>query len=192
MAYLDTQSLNEDLKTVAHNAIGSMLGGNSTLNSKHGQLFNVRDKIDKAYFSHHWQIPEDMKKKIAGWCKSAGGTLFEDNEKVNFSNVKGIFNKMKKKFLYTSNTITKQRDRIGSMNTRLANRSIGKGAMTTNTIHMPIYPNGDGGLRYYVYFTYDASDIYDLKVLIRKDDGADFEVKELEQWKSIDHEQFKK
>jgi len=193
MAYL---SFNEDLKTVAHNILSNQFG-NHAKNIKGAYALGVgilqlnpfvigssllggKDWIDNKYFNAHWTMTDKLKATISSWCKKAGATPFK-KKKIDIS------------LGFSGHTTNLRQDghELGNIHTRLATRSIGKGMLTTSTTCIPI-PAGNG-LFYYVYPTFDASDIYDLKALKQTGTGRnDYKVVELIQWKSIDHNQYKK
>ncbi len=193
MAYLTfDNNLNEDLKTVAHNLITRTFTDPHALNMKNipinphpfqifTKLVGATDMIDKSYFNAHWELTKDIKSKIASWCKQAGGYLADTLAKQNKHTGP----------MSLSVNVANRQHTAGYTNTRLATSSFGQGVLTKSTTCLPI---NTGKGYYYVYPTFDSTDIYDLKVLCNTeaDGSGKFSVKKLTQWNSIDHEQFKK
>jgi hypothetical protein len=192
MSYLDTKTLNEDLKTVVHNVWTRTVGMDPhALNLKSVPLphpvnilhtiLGTTDMIDKKYFNSHWELDKSIKSKIAQWCKQAGGYFADTSAKQNRCN--GL--------MTLSTNLMNRRHTAGYTNTRLATSSLGHGILSKSTTCIPI---NTGNGYYYVYPTFDSTDIYDLKVLCNteEDGSGDFSVKKLNQWNSIDHEQFRK
>ena len=191
MAYLDTQNLNEDFKTAVHNWITGGIGGYHAKNIKNGinlglgilyasplsigsSLLGGKDWIDQKYFNHHWHLPDSIKSEIAKWCKAAGATPFKKKEL---------------KFGLNSTNLRQDGHELGKQKTNLATRGFGKGALTTATTCIPIAAGNN--MYYYVYPTFDASKIFDMKALKQTGTGKDdYKVVELTQWKKIDQEKY--
>ena len=137
-------------------------------------LIGGKDMIDRKYFTSHFELPNSLKQQIAGWCKKAGATAFK-KQNVGIG-------------LKTLN-LRQDGHELGNIHTRLATRTLGNGALTTSTTCIPI-PAGKE-LFYYVYPTFDSSEIFDMKALKRKGE-KDFEVVKLNQWKKEDSSKYRK
>ena len=214
MSYL---VITEDFKTTIHNALSGYIGGYHFLDTKDmpmlgllralfkaangtvptkfllnlgSKLIGGKDIVDKAYFDHHWNI-DPIIPQIEKWCKQEKKALLV-NDKIKSR----IPNTSSKKFGDTTHE-------IGNARTYLANPSLldvfnkkldAKKRFEKFTTALTCIPIKSGNGFYYIYPIFDADDIRDIKVLCsgRGQLKSDLYCKSLKQWKSIDHEQFKK
>jgi hypothetical protein len=209
MAYLDTQNLNEDFKTTAYNAISGYLGGFHAGNLKNNTFHNViqtviplvfqgllpinhlihlglklvggKDAMDKAYFERYWDISSIIP-TIEKWCKKEEDALHASKKNKNITNRNTV----------SAKSFGDREHEVGNAHTHLANPSLfKKGALEKFTTALTCIPIKSGDGFYYIYPIFDSDDIRDIKVLCYKK-GKGLFVKSLKQWKSVDHEQFKK
>lgn len=137
-------------------------------------LIGGKDMIDRKYFTSHFELPDSLKQQIAGWCKKAGATAFKkQNVGIGFKTL----------------NLRQDGHELGNIHTRLATRALGNGALTTSTTCIPISAGKE--LFYYVYPTFDSSEIFDIKALKQKGKN-DFEVIKLNQWKKEDSSKYRK
>lgn len=202
MAYLDTKSLNEDAQTAIYNFASGTIGGYHTLAMKDNafkngfellkninpiraiislgsKLIGGKDKMDRAYFNRYWNIDKVLP-QIEKWCKQTGGILVTDKNK---NDIIGISSKI----------FGDKSHEAGYTNTDVANQSIFKRneRLSKFTTALTCIPIKSGNGNYYIYPIFDTKDIREIKVLCYSDRRGPF-CKTLTQWKSIDHEQFKK
>ena len=202
--------LNEDLKTFAHNAIGSAVHGQHALNLKKIEVLGAADPFklstmvigklihsnklehDKAYFDSMYSISPKLKAKLLKWVSGIKGARpFTIEQSKDGSDSPKFTKRVVSKGLFTFH---KDEDQLAANKTRLATRSIGNGALTTCT-SVYYLPANKG--RYVIYFTFDGDSIEDAKVLccdVSKDKDYDnkYYVKEIPQWKSVRPEEYRK
>ena len=170
--------LNEDLKTFAHNAIGSAVHGQHALNLKKIEVLGAADPFklstmvigklihsnklehDKAYFDSMYSISPKLKAKLLKWVSGIKGARpFTIEQSKDGSDSSKFTKRVVSKGLFTFH---KDEDQLAANKTRLATRSIGNGALTTCT-SVYYLPANKG--RYIIYFTFDGDSIEDAKVL---------------------------
>lgn len=197
MSYL---IINEDLKTAAHNiwTRGTGYFSPHMMNMKNFNPLNVTalpafvlgtiasnllgstDRIDNAYFDHHYELSEKLINKLRNWCAKAGGSVVTVGQ-------------MRTKNGFQLN----EKDALARQNTRKATRGFGKGMITTATAYKKI-PVGNKGGCYVIYLTFDAESIEDVKVLKLKakgmnpEDDNSYTVVKLPQWNSVDPSEYRK
>ena len=139
-------------------------------------LLGGKDLIDRKYFTSHWTLTDSLKTKIAQWCKQAKATAFKPkNLGIGLRSI----------------NLNQDGHELGNIHTRLATRAIGDGALTTSTTCIPIPAGKD--LFYYVYPTFDATEIFDMKALKKVGEGdGDYTVVKLNQWKKEDSPKYRK